>query len=378
MVYTHPMTRIGIDCRLSGAQHAGIGRYIEELTLRLPDLNTNITWVYFFYSKDQADNFLRKFSSKKGKKNQPEIIIAPIKHYSLQEQLKMPSFFARQNLDILHVPHFNIPIFYKGKIVVTIHDLLWHEFRGLQATTLNPASYMIKYLAYRKITAKALKKAKKIIVPAKTIKQTVSKYYPKVKNKIAVTYEGAGQFFSQPKTLPATENTLVYVGSLYPHKNIKVVIRALKDLPDFTLKLVGSRNIFQQQTREIVKKYEASDQVEFTGYLTDDKLAELLHSAFALIQPSLSEGFGLTGVEAMASGVPVIASDIPIFKEIYKDAAVYFNPHRHQSFALAVEKLSGANRESLISKGLKVSSAYSWDKMTQQTLDIYTDVLNIN
>lgn len=187
-----------------------------------------------------------------------------------------------------------------------------------------------------------------------------------------VTYEGIAESFLQAKAAPNKQpkNQLVYTGSLYPHKNIEVVFKALKQLPEFTLKLVGSRNIFQQETIKLAKKYQIDQQVKWLGRLSDQALIKLYQESYALVFPSLSEGFGLPGLEAMAVGLPVIASDIPIFQEIYQDAAAYFAP---QSAAELVEKVRILNpsREHLIKAGKKLLEAYSWDKMTATTLKTY-------
>lgn len=360
--------KIGIDCRLSGKAHAGIGRYIEELILRLPKLDKNKQFILFFYSQQQANDFLDKLSPKP---NNIKIVIAPIKHYSLEEQLKMPQIFSNENLDLLHVPHFNAPIFYKGKLIVTIHDLLWHEFRGLQVTTLKPYLYYLKYLAYRFISKVAIKRAHKIIVPAQTIKKTVIKYYPKAKDKISVTKEGYNKQFKPIVNNGKINKTFLYVGSLYPHKNIEVILKALKSLPDYHLEIIGSRSIFQDQTKMKILKLDISKQVDFLGYLTDQELNKKMAESFALVQPSLSEGFGLTGIEAMASGIPVIASQIPIFKEIYQDGAIFFEPQYPTDFIRAVNILEKMGRETLIKKGLNIAKKYSWDNMSQETLTVY-------
>ena len=133
------MPTIGIDCRLAGLKHAGIGRYVANLVSRLPKLDSQINWVLFFSDSEQAQEVLPN--------NQDipliKIIFAPIKHYSLAEQVQLPTIFNQEKLDLLHVPHFNVPWFYKGKTVITIHDLLWHEYRGLNATTLSPWKYSV-------------------------------------------------------------------------------------------------------------------------------------------------------------------------------------------------------------------------------------------
>lgn len=360
--------KIGIDCRLSGKTHAGIGRYIEELILRIPRLGKDKHWVLFFYSEQQANDLLEKLVPRPANL---DIVISPISHYSLEEQIKMPDIFAKESLDLLHVPHFNVPILYTGKVVVTIHDLLWHEFRGLNVTTLKPFFYYLKYWAYKFVTKRALKKANKIIVPANTIKKTITKYYPWAKKKIVVTKEGHSKKFSPPLREKKRNKTFLYVGSLYPHKNVGVVLRALKSLPDYSLEIIGSRNIFQDQTKMQVVKLDISKQVDFLGYISDLELNDKMAESFALVQPSLFEGFGLTGVEAMAAGLPVIASDIPIFREIYQDGAVFFDPGYPTDFVRAVDMMEKMDLKKLTKIGQKVASEYSWDKMADETLQVY-------
>lgn len=368
--------KIGIDARLSGLQHAGIGRYTENLITQVLGLQTDDTWVFFFYSKLQAHEVLGNFYEDKRIK----VVIAPIQHYTLSEQRLLPAIFSSENLDLLHVPHFNVPLRYSKPFVVTIHDLLWHEYRGQGVTTLAPWKYWIKYGFYRVVTRHAVTNARVIFVPARTIKDTVTKYFSATESKIIVTYEGADlrlQKFSEKKAaqLLAIANIsvehpfLLYVGSLYPHKNISVVLTALKELPHYRLYLAGSRDIFSDSVQKLSEKIGVHQQVVFLGRVTDDLLSALYSKTVALIQPSLSEGFGLTGVEALTLNTPVIASDIPIFHEIYQSAAVFFNPHDSQSLVKAVKAVESNPPNT------KLESAYSWKKMAEQTYAGYQKAL---
>ncbi|MBD3279714.1 MAG: glycosyltransferase [Candidatus Pacebacteria bacterium] len=369
--------KIGIDCRLAGTQHAGIGRYIENLIIRLPKLSPGTKWVYFFYDQDQAQTVLQKLTS--AQQQNIHVKLAAIKHYSLAEQIQLVKIFHQAQLDLLHIPHFNAPIFYPGKLVITIHDLLWHQQKGLTVTTLPKWQYWLKYLAYRLVATTAIYRASKILVPAATIKKTLLSYYPQVKNKIIVTKEGVSQeFHLKPTQAHPLTKQLLYVGSLYPHKNIKLVLQALTQLPDYQLILVGARNVFQQQVKKQVKHLQLADQVKFTGYLSDAQLIKLYQQSLALIQPSLSEGFGLTGVEAMAAGVPVLASKIPIFQEIYQDAALYFNPYAVDELVQTIKQVSKTRlRKKLINQGQKLAQQYSWQQLTEQTWQSYQSVLNL-
>ena len=362
------MKRIGVDCRLAGQKHAGIGRYTQNLVQRLVE-NPEFEWVLFFSDIEQAQEVLPK------KYDNTTEVFVPIKHYSLKEQTRLPKIFSEQKLDLLHIPHFNVPIFYPGKIVVTIHDLLWHEQRGNHVTTLPAWKYWLKYWAYIHTVKTAVKKAKAIFVPSKTVVETLGKYYPKTKNKTILTYEGVAEIFLQQKKIKSKiKKQLIYTGSLYPHKNIEVVLKALKNLPEFSLKLVGARNIFQQETMELVKKHKVEKQVDFLGRLSDKKLIELYSESFAFVFPSFSEGFGLPGLEAMATNLPVIASEIPIFKEIYGDAAAYFNPKSSAELVEIINILE-PSRKDLIKNGQKIIEKYSWETMVNTTINEYKKII---
>lgn len=359
--------KIGIDARLSGLKHAGIGRYTQNLLQKILEYDKKNSYVFFFYDEQQATEVL----ADKIKSKNVKIVITPIKHYSLAEQLYLPKIFSQQKLDLLHVPHFNIPIFYSGKLVVTIHDLLWHEYKGGTVTTLNPIMYALKYLFYRVVTKAAVLKAKKILVPAQTIKETVATYYPTTQNKIVITKEGSQLLGSGKAPATKQKNTLLYVGSLYPHKNIKLVLRALEFLPKYKLLIAGSRSVFQERVEVFVADKELEKRVTFLGYVPDEELAELYKSVTALVQPSFSEGFGLTGVEAMSVGTPILASHIPIFREIYQDVAFYFSPFSVPSFVQAVQLLESTQLETRLTQGKKLADTYSWDDMAKQTLQVY-------
>lgn len=374
--YTIRMPHIGVDCRLAGARHAGIGRYTENLVKRLPTLGPEFDWTFFFSDQKQAQEVLGKQISNQ----RVSMVIVPTRHYSLAEQIKLPQIFAAQELDLLHVPHFNVPLLYQGKFVITIHDLLWHEYQGTQFTTLPGWIYHLKYLGYRVVVSRAVHQARAIFVPAETIRQTLIKFYPVLKSKVHVTKEGVDEQLKQkaPSENLKKEKILLYVGSLYPHKNVRLIIDALPHLKGYQLWIVGTRNVFQERVQAYVKQKNVEDQVRFLGYVPDRELTKLFERVAALVQPSLSEGFGLTGLEAMAQGLPVLASDIPIFKEIYQEGALYFDPKSPASFASAVEKLEKMDKnekQKIVDQSTKIAHKYSWDKMAEETLSVYRQVL---
>ena len=357
--------RIGIDCRLAGPDHAGIGRYTAELVKGLLNSATDIEWVLFCSNQLQA-NYLVATTTNRNVK----IVISSIRHYSFAEQILFPRVLYREKLDLLHIPHFNVPFVYRKPVFVTIHDLLWHHHRGNQVTTLQPWIYWFKYLGYRLVASHSILSAKHIFVPSESIRNTIGKYYPTTNEKIEVTYEGVNLSVPQKIKSALPSKYLLFVGSLYPHKNIVVVLKALQKLPKIHLLLVGSRSVFSQQIQQLVASLDLNKRVTFFGRATEGELHTLYNQAQAVIQPSLSEGFGLTGIEAMAAGTPVIASDIPIFHEIYQNAALYCQPQDPESFVQAINQLP-KHRNKLVTLGRTLSQQYTWKKMVRQTLSAY-------
>ncbi len=374
---------IGIDARLSGKEHAGIGRYIENLLIELQKIEKpNINWVYFFHHQKQVTPILKKVKNNSNIK----IVYVPIRHYSFLEQIRLPAVINKENLDLLHVPHFNIPLLYKKTLVVTIHDLLWHQQIGPEVTTLPAWKYYLKYIAYRLVTTKALHNSKKIFVPTKTVKKDILLLNSSLENKIVVTPEGISESFEKQhrcllnsgKLPHNNKKTLVYVGSLYPHKNIEIVFQALLKLKEFNLKIVCARNVFVERTRKRVTQLNLQNQVEFTGYLTDDELVKTIQNSLALVQPSKSEGFGLTAIEAMAVGTPTIVSNLPVFKEIYQNAPLFFDPNSSDELTQNIKLLEDIKTYRYHQDlGLKTAELYSWRKMAKATLDAYLSALSI-
>ncbi|MFZ5376972.1 MAG: glycosyltransferase family 4 protein [Patescibacteria group bacterium] len=367
--------KIGVDCRLSGLHNAGIGRYISNLVVRLPQIDQNVFWVFFFLSTAQAEEVLGNLIKHKNIK----IVLAPIRHYSLKEQFLFPLIVLRERLDLFYVPHFNIPVFYPGKIVITIHDLLWHQQRGSEVTTLSNWVYWLKYFGYLLTVTVASIRAKLIFVPSNFVKDDLGSFYPWTKQKTVVTFEGVDQHYLNKK-IPVSskkrKKRLIYTGSLYPHKNLQLVLKSLSQLPSYQLIIIGSRNIFQDKTKELIKQLAVGKQVTFAGYLSDQQLIEVYNQSFALVVPSLSEGFGLPGVEAMAVGLPVLASDIPVFREIYQQGVIYFDPSSVQSFVAAVKKLEKTNLQVLTKTAKEISQQYSWNKTANIILSLSCRLFN--
>lgn len=369
--------RIGIDARFWGLEHAGIGRYVIELIAALAREKNSHQYTIFVRSPlekgiDLPANF--------------RLIPANIKHYSIEEQWLLPEIFARERLDLLHVPHFNVPLWYHKPFVVTIHDLLWHEVKGLSVTTLNPFAYLAKYLGYRLVVRHALRCAVRILVPTYAIRSKLVEEHEVASRKVVVTPEAPARVFkpmrSNSKVLTRyrlQEPFVIYTGSVYPHKNVYTVALAVKLLNEsglkFTLALASARSVFLDRFLERLYEVGADRFVRILGFVPDHELALIYASATALIQPSPSEGFGLTGLEAMATGLPVIAADTQVFKEVYGDAALYVDPQSPDKFRDAFTRVMSEPEvaKRLKVKGLRRAKLYSWRTLAKKTLKVYED-----
>ena len=178
----------------------------------------------------------------------------------------------------------------------------------------------------------------------------------------------------------------LYVGNAYPHKNLETVLKAIMIINEQsntkTLFVVGgSRDVFKERLEERIKKIGVESYVKFVGYVPDKDMANLYKRSVAFIYPSLSEGFGLQGLEALNSGTLLLASDTPVFKEIYENNALYFDPKNVSSLVEMMKKtlkMSSSERLSMVKKASEFIKRYSWQKMAKGTLEVYKEALNRN
>ncbi len=364
--------KIVIDGRLYGPENAGLGRYITNLVLELSKLDSNDEYVLLLRKK-YFDSLSLPAKWKK--------VLADFRHYSLKEQLILPGLIKKENPDLVHFPHFNVPVAYNGKHVVTIHDLLMHKQIGLSATTLPAPIYFLKRLAYRFVFDTAVRKSQAVIVPSIAVKNELLAEYKNIPDKVHVTYEGIDGKISVASGNKLGYPYFVYTGNAYPHKNLRRLIQAMVQLnanrsEKVVLAIASARNIFTNRVEKMKKDLKADDIVRLLGFVPDNELGSLYKNSIGFIFPSLSEGFGLPGLEAMNAGTLVLASEIPVFKEIYERNAIYFNPLDFSSIEKAMRnalEIDPLRRKNLIEKGQEFAKRYSWSKMAKETLEIYNN-----
>jgi len=402
--------RIGIDARFYGPVGKGLGRYTQEVVDNIMKImsayplrqsaesergGADFDFVIFL-SPENFDEFVCEQDNVKK-------VCLKISWYSWQEQLLMPFYLWREKLDLIHFPHFNVPLLTPTKFIVTIHDLILTHFPTRRATTLNPFIYYLKSLAYRLVIFVAIKRAKKIITVSEFTKNDLITQFGVKADKIVVTYEGVSNLakgrdslfvakLDNQETLKQyhiANKFLLYVGNAYPHKNLEVLLRVFAKLllrqPDLRLVLIGKEDYFYNRVHDSARalnlwqRENINSPVVFPGYVSDAQLEILYREARAYIFPSLYEGFGLPPLEAMARSCPVVSSNRASLPEILGSAALYFNPEDESEMLEKIWQIlnEGALRESLIAQGLEQVKKYSWWQCANQTLMVYHQVLHV-
>ncbi len=364
--------RIGIDARL--INETGVGRYIRNLIRELAEIDKVNSFVVFVLD-----------DSWKPPNERWEKRIVDVNWHSIAEQFIMPWIFLKARLDLVHIPYFNVPIFYPGKFVVTIHDLTILHFDTGKATTLPLPLYKLRRLGYFLALVVGLRRAQTIITVSKTTKQEIVDHFQIDPKRIVVTYEGVGNKFQIPISKFQIEKQIIknpyflYVGNAYPHKNLETLLRAYQGISaQAKLILVGKDDFFYQRTKKFVHSMNLDDQVIFFGQADDRQLTNLYAHATALVFPSLMEGFGLPALEAVVCGTPVICSDIPALHEILGHLGNYFQP---TEFSRLRELIKEALRGNIIKptqdEQKSLFEKFSWYDMASKTLHIYSLVKKI-
>lgn len=269
----------------------------------------------------------------------------------LWEQIVLPFFFFNKKDYVLLNFSGLGPIILKNKIS-TIHDL---------AFLYNPSWYSKSYYWFYKImTPLMVKTAKHLLTVSECSKCDIMKIYNVADDFVTVIYNAVDESWASANKKGKGDYVLC-VSSIDPRKNFKMLIKAFNAMPSVKLKIVGSYDpVFCKQDLG-----EIPSNIEFCGRVDDSVLAELYSNAACFIYPSLYEGFGLPPIEAMHFGCPVLVSDIPVHREVCKEAALYFDPKDMTSIVSTVLEFFN-DKVQLVGKmtylGKTVEQSYSWSK----------------
>ncbi len=365
--------RIGIDARLY-KKGLGIGRYIEELLLHLETLGSNDEYIIFLRSemmevyKPLRNNFTK--------------VCIDVPWYSLAEQIVLPLVLMKHRLDVMHFPHFNVPLLYCGDTIVTIHDLLMMKRKASSrsaVSTKHPLVHWFKYQCYRIVVSVACYRARAIIAVSQCTKDDIIRLVGVSHSKIFVIHEGVHSFGdAKEEPILAVIHTPYYinVGNAYPHKNCTLLLDTFERLQEqqdpAMLVFCGQEDYFRDALRKEIIRRGLRNTVH-VGYVSNEQLASLYQNAEAALFPSFEEGFGLGALEALSQGTPVIASRIPCFQEILGTAAHFIDPTDVDDMLRAIQTLKSdqAYREKLQQNGYGRIAYFSWHSAAQETHSLY-------
>jgi len=364
------MSTIVIDARESGTT---TGRYVDKLVEYLYKLQSS--YKFIILTKPHRIEFFTHLAPKF------KVVVSPHKEFTFDEQIGFKKQLDQLKPDLVHFAMVQQPVLYRGKTVTTMQDLTTVRFKN---PAKNPVIFTVKQQVYRFVNKRAAHKSKAIITPSKFVKNDIINFTHVDPAKITVTYEATDRI-SDPaeplKSLAGGKQFIMYVGRPTPHKNLERLIEAFTKLqishPDLQLVLAGKKDPNYERIERLVRSKNIKN-VIFTDFVSEGNLRWLYEHCAAYVFPSLSEGFGLPGLEAMMHGAPVVSSNATCLLEIYGEAAHYFDPLDINAMVDAINDVLTDDKlcQKLIAAGQTQVKKYSWQQMAKQTLAVYEHCLS--
>lgn len=363
--------KLGIDARL--ISQTGVGVYTRNLLYYLQDFIPR-NWEVNVYLKQQDFDSLG-FGSKQFIRRP-----ADIHWHAFSEQTSFYQLLMKDKLDLMHFTYFSYPVLYRRLFISTIHDLTPLLYKTGKASTKNPILYEAKHAGLKFVLSELMKRSSGVITPSNAVKNEILEYYgSKYKDKVYAIHEGIDESIQDAKgnsqlSKKLPEDFFMYVGNFYPHKNIEKLIDAYQLVETkMPLILVGPEDYFSSRVRKYITDLKLEKNIQVRTKLEREDIVYLYKHAKALIHPSLAEGFGLTLLEAAYFGCPIVASDIPVIREMLGDEYAAFDPlfttditEKIQHF---IDKKPKFDYKNIVKK-------YSFERMAKETVEVYKNVLH--
>ncbi len=345
----------------------GVGWYTHELTRRMV-LKHPETTFYLLFDRPFDKSFIYAENVK------PVLVRPPARHPTLFKiwfEYALPRVFRKIQPKVFFSPDGFCSLRSPIPTVLTIHDLSYLHYPDLISAT------MLRY--YHKNTPKFCQKADTIITVSKFSENDIHQKFPNTKFKTRVVYNAPRDLFfqNQNKTISNETPYFLYVGSIHPRKNLQRTIQAFELFykqvsQDVDLLIVGR---IAWKTTPIMTTYRQSiarNNIQFKGSVPDSVLAELMNGSIGVLYPSLFEGFGFPLVEAMASKVPFITSNLASMPEIAGNAGILVDPTDIDEIYRAMEKIYQDDhfRQTLIDVGVQQVKKFNWDLAAAQVYQV--------
>ncbi|PYQ88563.1 MAG: glycosyltransferase family 1 protein [Acidobacteria bacterium] len=373
-----PSVRIGIDARK--LHDFSIGTYIRNLLRQLARLDRQTEFVVLCRPED------RETLSSLGENFR--VVTETSGNYSVAEQLKIPIALRREGVTLFHAPHYVLPPLVHCRSVVTIHDCIHLMFPQYLPNRVA--------LAYARTSIRlAARRATRVLTVSESSKRDILRFVDTEPDKIDVIYNAFDDRFGvEPREEDVVrvreryqlgDEFVLYAGNVKPHKNLERLIQAFnavrkRGLDHLKLVLIGDEISKYAALRRAVHHHQLHKYVRFLGYLPEETLAVMYRLAAVFVFPSLYEGFGLPPLEAMASGTPVVTSNLSSLPEVVGDAAMLVDPYDPQAIADGMQRVLTDERlrRELRTKGLARARQFSWETSVRRVREIYGEVNNGN
>jgi glycosyltransferase involved in cell wall biosynthesis len=292
-----------------------------------------------------------------------EVVHTKGKGSHLWEQAELPHYLHKHYPGALLITWTGLSPLCYSPSYYTIHDVSYLE---------NPAWFSLRYyLFYRLLTPIAAARSQRILTVSRFSKQELQKHLSLPAEKITVVYN-AVENMPEGKMQETNEPYILSVCSMDPRKNLRRLTEAFTNMEDtgYRLYLAGGSHTAFRNSGAMPERN--SDRIRFLGYVSDEQLCSLYRNAVAFVSPSVYEGFGIPNLEAMRQGCPVVVSDIPAYREVCGDAALYFNPHDTASIQAALRELTGNKtlQETLRAKGRGRYTMFSWERSAETVMNL--------
>jgi glycosyltransferase involved in cell wall biosynthesis len=366
--------RIGIDVRK--LHDFGIGTYIRNLLRHLARLDRDTEYVLLARPED--------FETLGGLGENFRSVSETSSNYSIAEQITIPWALRREGVGLFHAPHYVLPPLVSCKSVVTIHDCIHLMFPQYLPNRLAPAYARASIVL-------AAKRATRVLTVSESSKRDILRFVDVPADKIDVIHNAYdARFGVEPREEDVVrvreryqlhDEFVLYAGNVKPHKNLGRLIEAFhlvrnRGLHHLKLVLIGDEISKYAALRRAVHQHQLHKYVRFLGYLPEETLAVMYRLAGVFVFPSLYEGFGLPPLEAMASGTPVVTSNVSSLPEVAGDAALLVDPYDPSAIADAIHTVltDEVVRRDLRGKGLARARQFSWEASARRVHEIYRQV----
>lgn len=356
--------KIAIDTQTVLGQRSGFGFYVKNLVETLEKIDHQNQYLKISPGHDRDFHTVQRF---------------------IWDQFVFPKVAKKADVDILHQPCFSAPVFYRGKKIVTVHDIIPLKFPG--NLPLASRLFYSRWMTY------TYNYADYIIADSECTKKDIIKHLKIPAEKIRVIHLAVSNAFRPTSSRVELEKVkqkyrtgdkyFIHTGTIEPRKNLPFLVKAyflaVKAGIEENLVIVGKRGWYYEDLFKLVKETHLDDRVIFTGYAADSEIPQLYSGATALVFPSLYEGFGFPPLEAASCGTPVISSNTSSLPEVLDKAGILLAPQDEKRWAKAMLNVATDRKlaESLRIAGLAQAKKFSWEATAKKTIEVYEEVMKM-